>query len=127
MPRLTAKQQAFASALAEGMNQSDAYRAAFSAGNMKPATIASKASLLAGRDDIGARVDELRDKLADQELWTRVESVETLKKVALHHTSTGSEVVSAVKALNDMHGYDKPKKVEVEHRNLKPITDEDWL
>ena len=46
MNELTAKQEAFANAVASGKSQADAYRAAFNAGSMKPETIHSKASVL---------------------------------------------------------------------------------
>ena len=127
MPNLTAKQAAFAQAIADGMTLTDAYKSAYSTGNMKSNTVSRKASLLAGRDDLGARVDELRDKLADEALWSRKDSVETLKRIADNGTLSEAARVSAVKELNAMHGFNKPQKVEVDHRNLKPIEDEDWL
>ena len=127
MEKLTAKQEAFAQALADGLSQSAAYRRAYDAKRMKDETVTNKASLLAKRDDIGARVDQLRDKLADEAIWSRRDSVEGLKGIADNRTNTGAERVSAIKALNEMHGFNKPQKVEVDHRNLKPIEDEDWL
>ena len=56
---LTSKQRKFAENLADGMSQSDAYRNAYDASDMQSDTIRSKASLMAGRDDIRAAVDAL--------------------------------------------------------------------
>ena len=58
---LTAKQRKFAENLADGMSQSDAYRNAYDATDMQGDTIRSKASLMAGRDDIRAAVDALME------------------------------------------------------------------
>lgn len=58
---LTSKQRKFAENLADGMTQSDAYRNAYDASEMQGDTIRSKASLMAGRDDIRAAVDALME------------------------------------------------------------------
>lgn len=63
---LTAKQEAFCQAmLSPKADQSEAYRQAFNAENMKHTTIASKASLLMTRDDIRARIEELRKPVVE--------------------------------------------------------------
>jgi phage terminase small subunit len=62
---LTAKQEAFAQAVASGMNQSDAYRSAYSAGKMKDASINVNASKMAADAKVALRVAELRKPVAD--------------------------------------------------------------
>lgn len=57
---LTAKQEAFCQAIVSGMSQADAYRKAYDAVNMKPATVQSKACILMTDGKVRARVDELR-------------------------------------------------------------------
>jgi len=57
---LTAKQEAFALAVVSGMSQADAYRATYSAGNMKPETVQESASRLMADRKVSARVAELR-------------------------------------------------------------------
>lgn len=57
---LTTKQEAFCQAVVSGMSQADAYRAAYSAKNMKPETIQNKAHVLMKGGDIRARVSDLR-------------------------------------------------------------------
>lgn len=57
---LTAKQEAFAQAVASGMTQSDAYRSAYSAGKMKATSINVNASKLMADTNIAQRVVSLR-------------------------------------------------------------------
>lgn len=61
---LTPKQEAFAQAVASGMNQSDAYRAAYSAGKMKPSSVNVNASKLSADAKVAQRVAELREPVA---------------------------------------------------------------
>lgn len=62
---LTPKQLEFCRKMARGSSQSDAYRAAYDTSNMKPSTVHSRASEMAKRDDIQARIGEL-NSLRDQ-------------------------------------------------------------
>lgn len=57
---LTAKQEAFAQAIVSGKSQADAYRGAYDAGRMKPATIQNNASSLCKNSEVAARIAELR-------------------------------------------------------------------
>lgn len=56
---LTAKQEKFATGLADGLSNADSYRAAYDATGMAAATVHNEASKLALRPDIAKRVDEL--------------------------------------------------------------------
>lgn len=111
---LTAKQESFAQAIASGLNQSDAYRSAYSAGGMKAATINVKASQLAADGKVAVRLAELRTKLQDKALWTRERSVKVLADIADSSESKAGEVVNAVKELNSMHGFNAPTKHELD-------------
>ena len=126
--KLTAKQEAFAQGIADGLGQADAYRMAYDAEGMKDSTIYSKASVLMSDGKVAARVAELKAQVADKQLWTREMSVKGLMsayRIALEaKTSTG--MTAAVKELNVMHGYNEPTKLQVDMK-FKPITDEDWL
>lgn len=112
---LTSKQEKFAHCVADGMNQSDAYRAAYSAGAMKDSTINVKASELMADGKVSVRVNELRSALADKALWTREDSVRALKDIAdgKGSTSKPNEVVAAVKELNAMHGFNAPLDINL--------------
>ncbi len=57
---LTSKQESFCHAIVSGMSQADAYRAAYAASNMLPATVQNKAHVLAKNGEIAARVAALR-------------------------------------------------------------------
>lgn len=109
---LTAKQEAFAQAIADGMNQADAYRAAYDAENMADTSIYVEASKLIDNPNVAQRVKELKNAIADRVLWTREMSVKAL--VQTFRESSGSVKVAAVKELNAMHGYNEPSKLHVE-------------
>lgn len=113
---LTAKQEAFCQAIADGMNQSDAYRSAYSAEKMKAETVNSKAYELSKNGEVTARLKELREALANKSLWTREQSVAVLVEVIGDSESRGGDKISAVKVLNDMQGFNAPTKMDV---NLK--------
>lgn len=108
---LTSKQEKFAQSIADGLKNSDAYRAAgYSMKN--PKTVAEAASRLAKDSKVLARIRELQGVLADKALWTREQSVAVLADVA--SAARPGEKVSAVKELNAMHGYLAPTKHEVD-------------
>jgi hypothetical protein len=109
---LTAKQEAFAQAIADGMTQADAYRTAYDAESMSDNAIYVEASKLIDNPNVAQRVKELKDALADRVLWTREMSVKAL--VQTFKESSGSVKVACVKELNQMHGYNEATKVHVE-------------
>ena len=63
---LTAKQEAFAIAIFNGANFSDAYREAYDAENMQPVTIHRQAYELAINSKVAARLDELHREREQQ-------------------------------------------------------------
>lgn len=114
MEKLTGKQEAFAQAIADGKTQADAYRTAYAAEKMADKTIWEKASALMADGKVSARVDELRQALAQRMLWRREDSVEVLRKIAKEDPEAPhSSIVSAVKELNAMHGFNEPTKVDL--------------
>lgn len=110
---LTAKQEAFAQAIADGMNQSDAYRSAYNAGKMKPDGINVNASKLRADAKVALRVAELKKAIADKGLWTRERSVKALAAIADGSEAKANEIVAAIKELNSMHGFNAPTKQEI--------------
>ena len=115
--KLTAKQEKFAQFIADGMTQSDAYRAAYDAGAMKPETVQKRASELmrnGGRNGgVTGRVAAMHEQLQEKALWTREKSVLALSGIADDRESKSGEIVAAVKELNSMHGFNAPTKVDV--------------
>lgn len=106
------------------MTQADAYRAAYSAGQMKDATVWRNASALISNNKVATRVAEIRKPLEEKQLWTREMSVKALM-TAFRDGSPGVKV-SAVKELNLMHGFNAPSKVEVagDISHTQQLTDE---
>jgi hypothetical protein len=118
--KLTAKQEAFAQSVAVGMTQADAYRAAYSAGNMKDQVIQNKASLMM-KGYVGVRVEKLRAELADKCLWSREDSVQELAEIVRGRESRAAEKVAAIKELNIMHGFNAPIKVNIDGEMIHKI------
>ena len=123
---LTAKQEAFAQAIADGMTQADAYRHAYDVGvDTKPETIWSKASELMADGKVSGRVRELKEQLSAKQLWTREKSIEALEFALDLAKSNGkpTEVTSVIKELNAMHGFNAPSKIaftDTDGKDLKP-------
>jgi len=112
---LTAKQEQFAQCVAGGMTQSDAYREACDVRpDTKQESIHEAASALMANPKVSSRVRVLKDALAEQALWSRMDSVRTLAEIANGQCdgAKASDRVSAVKALNTMQGFDAASKVD---------------
>jgi len=109
---LTAKQEAFAQGIADGLDQASAYRAAYDAEDMADNTIYARASELVRNSKVAERIAELKGALAERVLWTREMSVKAL--VQTFKESSGSVRVAAVKELNAMHGYNEPSKLQID-------------
>jgi len=128
--KLTAKQEAFAQAIADGLGQADAYRFAYDAENMKDESVYPQASKLMKNPKVATRVAELKAQVADKQLWTREMSVKGLisaYRIALEaKTSTG--MTAAVKELNVMHGFNEPTKLSITGnmvtRIVREVTDD---
>ena len=112
---LTAKQEAFAQAVASGMTQADAYRHAYDCEGSNEQTIYDEASDLMRHPEVGPRVKFLKDELACAALWSRLDSVQTLAEIAKGEETRANEKVAAIKELNAMHGFNEPSKVNLNH------------
>lgn len=110
---LTAKQEAFAQAVAGGMTQADAYRSAYEAENMGDSSIVVEGSRLMADPNVSLRVAALKEAIAIAAIWTRLDSVQTLADIAKDAEAKANEKVSAIKELNAMHGFNAPTKHEV--------------
>lgn len=119
---LTPQREAFAQAIASGLNQSDAYRKTYpNSKNWKPETVWSNASVLMKNSKVLARVDELKAALAEKQIWTREDSVRELKSIVNHKESRAADKTAAIKELNVMHGFNAPQKHEISGPNGIPI------
>ncbi len=113
--KLTAKQEAFAQAIADGMGQADAYRMAYDAEGMKDITVYPKASRMMNEGKIRARIDELKSQVVEKQLWTREMSVKGLIQAyrIAQDAKTSTGMTAAVKELNVMHGFNEPTKLSI--------------
>jgi len=111
MSKLTAQQEKFCQSIADGMSQADAYRASYKASGMKGDSIHVNASKLAADAKVALRIAELKAALAETALWTRQNAVQALISEA--QGDRASDRISALKALNEMHGYNAPTKHEL--------------
>jgi phage terminase small subunit len=101
---LTAKQEKFCQGIADGMNQTNAYRAAYNTGKKSNKTTWEAASRLAENSKVNARIAELKGKLEKKQLWTKEMSVNILGSIALKAQFDNNKV-AAIRELNLMHGY----------------------
>ncbi|MHB1934826.1 MAG: terminase small subunit [Leptospirillum sp.] len=111
--KLTPKQEAFVLAYIETGNASEAYRRAYDAGKMLPGTINRKAFELLENGKVTARIAELRAITAEKWGWTRDRAYSILKKVLDSLDSKPSDIIAAVKVLNEMTGLNSPQKHEI--------------
>lgn len=113
--KLTAKQEAFAQGIADGLGQADAYRMAYDAEGMADSTVYPKASRMLGEGKIRARVDELKSMVVEKQLWTREMSVKGLIQAyrIAQDAKTSTGMTAAVKELNVMHGFNEPTKLSI--------------
>ena len=81
MAKLTAKQEKFCTEFVQCGNASEAYRRAYSAGNMKPETVWSNASRLLDDSKVGARVRELQEAAAQKAQVTLEGHLEDLRRL----------------------------------------------
>jgi phage terminase small subunit len=108
---LTAKQQKFCNNIAlKGMNQSDAYRDAYNAENMKPETINVNASQLTKDTKIALRIKELKETLQKETMKEfSVSKAKLLEELEEIKKSTQKEnpklSVDCIKEQGKMQGY----------------------
>ena len=105
MADLTPKQERFAQLYVELGNDSEAYREAYDS-KAKADSVHVNASKLLSDARVSLRVQELQEALEEKALWRRISSLRVLSEIALKGEKD-SDRVSAVKALNAMHGWDK--------------------
>lgn len=111
--KLTAQQEKFAQALADGMTQADAYRTAYNCSKQTDATLWANASRTANDSKVLARVTLLKEALSSKALWTREKSVRGLANIADGDEARAAEIIAAIKELNSMHGFNAPAKLDV--------------
>lgn len=110
MKKLTGQQEKFSVLVANGMSYSDAFRVIRPHVKIwKDKSVNEAASKMFAK--VLPRVTELREELKARELWTRENSVKALKGV-IENPERNTDIVSAVKELNFMHGYHEPDVID---------------
>ena len=113
MTTITSQQELFAQTIASGENQSDAYRRAYKVkATTKLTSINVSAARLMANPNVRLRVDELKQQLADKELWTREDSIRAMIQVIEEPDNQGCKI-NAVKVINDMQGFNAATKTQV--------------
>lgn len=111
---MTPKQEAFCLAYVETGNASEAYRRAYNASRMKPATINVKASQLLAQGKIAVRVAELKAVHAERHEMTvdRIRDMLVEDREFARKCETPAAAVSATMGLAKLYGHLREK---VEH------------
>ncbi len=116
---LTTKQEAFIAAAVSGMNDSDAYRAAYDCSRMKPETVNRKAHELMRNGKIRARIEEAREAAQKKAQWSldkAVKRVQVLNDRAyeniknhgvLEKDPSHKALIDSTKMLNHLTGVEK--------------------
>ena len=111
---LTAKQELFCNHIIDGCTQSEAYRRSYDCENAADATIWNDAYKLMNNRDVAARIQQLREQLAERLLFPRIERLEVLKGIAQAGERDGDRI-NAIKVFSDMLGDNAPQKIAIEH------------
>jgi len=113
--KLTAKQEAFCQAIANGSGQADAYRTSYDASGMKDNTIYVRASELMTNGKVKVRIAEIRATVAEVQLWTRTDSVKGLMAAfdIAKDAASPQGMTAAVKELNVMHGFNEATRIDL--------------
>lgn len=101
---LTAKQEEFAKKIVEGMNQADAYRAAYPKQKMSDKTIHEAASRLMANSKVLARISELRQELARPSIMTAQKRLEWLTERIADEGVDINAKLKAIDIMNKMQG-----------------------
>jgi phage terminase small subunit len=104
--KLTPKQEQFARLYVELGSASEAYRRAYDVKDGKASWIASEASKTLHDPNVTQRVQDIRDRLEEEAIWKRLDSLKVLSNIALQ-AEKDSDKVSAIKELNSMQGWKK--------------------
>ena len=115
---LTAKQEQFVKNIIDGMSQADAYRNAYDTSRMADKTVHEKASRLMADGKVKARLQELRDKIANDKVMSATRRAERLTEFA--NDEDPNVAMKAIDLLNKMTG-EYVQKVEAEVTNAVNI------
>ena len=118
---LTVKQERFAQAYVRTGKASEAYREAYDAGKMKPATVWTEASLLLDNPKVAARVDRLNAEIERKNRLNGDKLRETVRTGLLHEAQTAESAsarIAALKLLGELTDVQAfgPQRIETEQK-----------
>ena len=68
------------------------------------------------KPDIQKKIQESQKQLSEKSLWTREDSIKTMRKIIDKGTdSQDKDIIAAVKVINEMQGFNAPSKTENIH------------
>ena len=100
---LTEKQEKFCTNILSGMNQTDAYKNAYSVENMSDEAIYVEASRLVDNPKVSLRIKELRDKASNEAIISSIERKKWLTSVINGEDKLDNKL-KALDILNKMDG-----------------------
>lgn len=102
---LTAKEDKFCNNVASGMTLTDAYKGSYNAENMTDKTANEKASILAKKDKIKTRIEQLREKASSKAIMTATQRKEWLTNLIMNDLNANkTDKLKALDILNKMDG-----------------------
>ena len=101
---LSAKQEQFVQNIISGMSLADAYRSAYSTEKMSNKTVHEAASRLAKDGKIIARIEEIREQIADANIMSAKERLVWLSKLIKSEEETTADKLRASDQMNKMQG-----------------------
>ena len=110
---LTENQEQFVKNIMQGMNQADAYRAAYPKQKMSDKTIWEAASRLMKNPKVVARLSELRDELIKPTIMSAQKRLEWLTELIDNAEEDTNAKLKAIDIMNKMQG-EYVQKVEAE-------------
>lgn len=118
---LTPNQEQFVKNIIEGMNQADAYRAAYPNQRMSDKSIWEAASRLMKNPKVVARLSELRDELVKPSIMNAQKRLEWLTQLIDNEAEDTNAKLKAIDIMNKMQG-EYVQKVEAEVKNAVNIS-----
>lgn len=101
---LTENQEQFVQNILQGMNQADAYRAAYPNSKGSAKTVHEAASRLMSNSKVIARLTELRQELATPAIMTAQKRLEWLTGIITSKDESTGDKLKAVDIMNKMQG-----------------------
>lgn len=115
--RITAKEEAFCTAIASGKGPSEAYRSSYDT-NASAAIVTVGAQQVLRRKRVTDRIQALRDKAARPAILTRQRKLERLAAMVEEQVADGAQLTSeqlkAVELDAKMQGHNEPEKLKIE-------------